>query len=81
MDRPGQGRRRVELGSAGTLTLKQSFQMVSGTLGATSVTGRLLGNEMTLTAGKTTYKGQVNGNAMSGTSSGGRSGSWSAAKK
>ena len=64
-----------------TLTLTQKFQMLTGTLGATAVTGRLLGNEVTLTAGKTTYKGQVNGNAMSGTASGGRNGSWSATKK
>jgi precorrin-6B methylase 2 len=63
------------------LSLTQKFQMLTGTLGATSITGRLLGNEITLTAGKTTYKGQVSGNAMSGTASGGRNGNWSATKK
>ena len=44
-----------------TLALKQKFQMLTGTLGAAAVTGRLLGNEITLTAGNTTYTGQVNG--------------------
>ena len=64
-----------------TLTLTQKFQMLTGTLGATPVTGRLLGNEVTITAGNTTYKGQVSGNGMSGTTSGGRNGNWSATKK
>jgi precorrin-6B methylase 2 len=64
-----------------TLTLTQKFQMLTGTLGTAAVTGRLRGNEITLTAGKTTYKGQVNGNAMSGTSTGGTNGNWSATKK
>jgi precorrin-6B methylase 2 len=64
-----------------TLTLTQKFQMLTGTLGTAAVTGRLRGNEITLTAGKTTYKGQVNGNAMSGTASGGTNGNWSATKK
>jgi precorrin-6B methylase 2 len=64
-----------------TLTLQQKFQMLTGTLGTAAVTGRLRGTEITLTAGNTTYKGQVNGNAMSGTTSGGRTGNWSATKK
>jgi len=64
-----------------TLSLTQKFQMLTGTLGATPVTGRLRGNEITLTAGGNTYKGQVNGTTMSGTMSGGRSGNWSATKK
>jgi hypothetical protein len=64
-----------------TLTLTQKFQVLTGTLGTAAVSGRLLGNEITLTAGNTTYKGQVNGNTMSGTTSGGRSGNWSATKK
>jgi hypothetical protein len=64
-----------------TLTLTQKFQVLTGTLGTAAVTGRLRGNEVTLTAGNTTYKGQVNGTTMSGTTSGGRSGNWSATKK
>ena len=65
----------------GTLELKQKFQMLSGTLGSTMVTGRLRGNDITLTAGNVTYKGQVSGTSMSGTMSGGRTGNWSATKK
>ena len=64
-----------------TLTLTQKYQMLSGTLGTASVTGRLHGNEITLTAGNATYKGTVNGTAMSGTITGGRTGNWTATKK
>lgn len=56
--------------SQGELTLRQSFQMITGTLssGATStpVTGRLRGKEISFTAGATRYTGRVNGNAMEG---------------
>ena len=49
----------------GQLTLKQEFQMVSGTLQnaegtAQPVTGRLLGDQITLQAGGREYKGKVN---------------------
>jgi precorrin-6B methylase 2 len=64
-----------------TLTLTQKFQMLTGALGSAAVTGRLRGNEITLTAGNTTYKGTVNGTTMSGTTTGGRNGNWSATKK
>ena len=64
-----------------TLSLQQKFQMLTGTMGTTSVSGRLRGNEITLTAGNVTYKGTVNGTSMSGTMSGGRTGNWTAAKK
>jgi hypothetical protein len=64
------------------LTLKQTFQMVEGTLGSTAITnGRLRGDELTFTAGGTKYSGRVNGNSISGTMSGGATGSWSATKK
>jgi len=67
--------------SFGELTLTQQFQMLNGTLrgptGTTPVTGRLLGEQITLTAGKTTYTGRVNGNGMEGMS--GNLG-WSASK-
>jgi hypothetical protein len=66
----------------GPLTLTQKFQMVSGTLGAAQIEGgRLRGDEISFTVGRTKYTGRVNGNAMSGTMSGGSSGSWSATKK
>jgi hypothetical protein len=64
------------------LTLKQKFQTVEGTLGSTAITGgRLRGDEITFTAGGTKYTGRVNGNSISGTMSGGSSGSWAATKK
>jgi len=58
----------------GTLTLKQTFQNVTGTLGSTPVTGKLRGNDITLTAGTTTYAGTVKGNTIAGTN-------WTATKK
>jgi hypothetical protein len=66
-----------------TLTLQQKYQMLTGTLGSTAVTGRLRGNEITLTAGNVRYAGQVDakGTGMSGTITGGRTGNWSATKK
>ena len=64
------------------LTLTQKFQKVEGTLGSTAITGgKLRGDEITFSAGGTKYTGKVNGNSISGTMSGGSSGSWSATKK
>ena len=64
----------------GDLTLTQQYQMITGTLGTTPISeGRLRGNEITFTAGGATYTGQVNGNAMQGTTSPG--GRWSATKR
>lgn len=56
----------------GDLVLKQSFQMVSGTLksGAKTVSitnGRLNGDQLSFTAGNVRYTGQVNGSIMQGT--------------
>jgi len=49
----------------GTLTLNQNFQMLSGTLGNAQVSaGKLRGDEITFTAGGTTYTGKVEGNTM-----------------
>jgi hypothetical protein len=53
----------------GELTLKQTFQMVSGTLkngGNTAQisNGKLNGDQISFTAGGTQYTGHVNGNAM-----------------
>jgi hypothetical protein len=56
------------------LTLKQSFQMLTGTLGSAKVTGRLRGDEITLTADNMKYAGKVEGNTMKGSN-------WSATRK
>jgi precorrin-6B methylase 2 len=67
----------------GKLTLKQEFQMISGTLesGATvaPVNGKLSGDQITFNAGNVSYTGRVNGNTMQGTvRSGGVTTPWSA---
>ena len=56
------------------LTLSQKFQMLTGKLGTTEVTGRLRGDEVTLTAGSMKYTGKVEGGAMKGAN-------WSANRK
>src|SRR5438105_3321288 len=52
----------------GDLTLKQEFQMVSGTLNSNGrtvpVQGKLTGDELTLTAGSREYHGKVNGKQL-----------------
>ncbi len=54
----------------GELRLRQSFQMISGTLSSNGtpvpVSGRLLGSEINFTAGSAVYTGRANGNAMEG---------------
>jgi hypothetical protein len=67
----------------GELTLKQTFQMVSGTLknGANTAqitNGKLHGDQITFTAGGAQYSGSVSGNTMEGSSNPG--GSWKAAR-
>jgi hypothetical protein len=60
-----------DLGQRGTLTLYQSFQMLSGSLGQAQVSqGRLRGDEISFTAGGTTYTGKVDGNTIRGTVNG-----------
>jgi hypothetical protein len=60
-----------EVPGRGTLTLYQTFQMVSGSLDKTQVSqGRLRGDEITFTAGGTTYTGKVDGNTIRGTANG-----------
>jgi SAM-dependent methyltransferase len=53
---------------AGELTLKQTYQMLSGTLqteGKTfAVEGRVRGEEITYTAGGRTYRGKMNGKSL-----------------
>jgi hypothetical protein len=65
----------------GELTLKQTYQNVSGTLktGETStpLTGKLNGEQITFSANETQYTGRVNGNAIE-VSSGGKQ--WTATR-
>jgi hypothetical protein len=63
----------------GDLTLKQEFQKLQGTLGSTKIEGKMIGDQITFTAGKSKYTGKVNGNTMQGTIDGG--GSWTATKR
>src|SRR5687768_7139089 len=47
----------------GALTLTQKFQVVSGTLGSTAISGgKLNGDEISFSAGNTKYTGKVQGN-------------------
>jgi hypothetical protein len=50
----------------GELTIVQKFQMVSGTLGSMPINGKLVGDQITFTAGSTQYSGRVNGNSIQG---------------
>ena len=65
----------------GALTLKQSFQMISGTLKSGNnstpiANGKLNGDQITFNAGGVLYTGRVSGNVMEGSVSTG--GSWKA---
>ena len=67
----------------GELTLKQNFQMLSGTLktggsSATIAKGKLNGDQIVFTAGGVEYTGRVNGNTIEGTTSG--KGAWTATR-
>lgn len=68
----------------GDLTLKQTFQMVSGNMKSgnviTPVNGQLNGDQITFTAGGAQYTGRVNGNSMEGTIKGGSNGNWTATR-
>ena len=69
----------------GELTLKQTFQMVSGSLksgtnAAPISDGRLRGDQITFTAGGAQYTGRVNGNTIEGTVKGGSSSKWTATR-
>jgi hypothetical protein len=78
---PAQAEGTWTVGSS-TLTLTQKFQMLSGTMGTETVTaGRLRGADITFNVGNVKYTGRVNGKTMSGTMSGGRTGSWTATQK
>jgi hypothetical protein len=67
----------------GELALKQTFQMISGTLRSGDVStpitnGRLNGDQISFTAGGNQYTGYVNGNVMEGNV--GSGGSWKASR-
>ena len=66
----------------GELNLKQTFQMITGTLRngnvTTPISGKLNGDQISFTAGGAQYTGRVNGNVIEGTVKGGSNGSWSA---
>jgi hypothetical protein len=66
----------------GELAIKQTFQMITGTLknGNTSsqINGKLNGDQITFSAGEAQYIGRVNGNAIEGTLKSG--GKWSATR-
>ncbi len=65
----------------GDLSIKQTFQMISGTLkngnASSQITGKLNGDQISFTAGGTQYTGKVSGNSMEGTAGGNK---WNASK-
>ena len=73
--------------SRGTLNLKQEFQMLSGSLNngnASAIVSdaKMLGDQITFTAGGAQYTGRVSGNSIDGTyKSGADNGKWSATKQ
>jgi len=69
----------------GELVLDQQFQKVSGTLLVNGTStyvsdGRLLGEEIQFTAGRTKYTGRVTGDTMQGNVHGDATGAWSATR-
>jgi len=69
----------------GELTIKQSFQMITGTLKtagkSTAIKGRMSGDQMTFKAGDAEYRGRVSADSIKGTvKSGGGTGDWSASR-
>jgi methyltransferase family protein len=50
----------------GELNIVQKFQMISGTLGSTAINGKLVGDQITFTAGATKYTGRVTGTTING---------------
>ncbi len=65
----------------GQLMLEQKYQMITGTLKSGSeairIKGKLIGDQLTFTAGNTQYTGRVNGNSMAGSAAGAN---WSATR-
>ena len=68
--------------SQGALTLKQSFQMLSGSLGTTPISdAKMRGDEILFKAGNASYTGRVQANTIRGTVTGGSSGTWTATRR
>ena len=65
----------------GELAIKQTFQVISGTLkngsSSSAINGKLNGDQITFTAGGTQYTGRVNGSSIDGTAGDNK---WSATK-
>jgi precorrin-6B methylase 2 len=69
----------------GELVLKQSFQMLTGTLrsGSSSLAisnGRMRGDQISFTAGGAEYSGRVSGSTIEGSITGGSGGNWTASR-
>ena len=65
----------------GQLMLKQEFQMLSGSLGSTTLAaGRVRGDEISFSVGAAKYTGRVDGNTIKGTITGGSGGAFTAAR-
>ena len=66
----------------GELTIIQTFQTITGTLKSANntqpISGKLVGDRISFTAGGAQYSGRVSGDAMEGT--GGSGGSWKASR-
>jgi len=70
------------LPNATTLTLKQQFQKVTGTLGSDPIAeGKLRGDDIVFTAKGVRYTGKVAGNEIRGTMTGGSGGNWTATRQ
>jgi precorrin-6B methylase 2 len=65
----------------GELRLTQRFQKLSGTLGSTSIDGRLRGDEITFSAGNMRFTGRVEGDVMRGTLTGSSQRTWTANRR
>ena len=66
----------------GDLKLTQQFQVLTGSLGSTPISdGKVRGREVTFTAGGVKYTGNVDGNTMTGSATGGNGSSWTATRK
>ena len=64
------------------MTLTQDYQFVKGTIGTQTVTGRLRGDEITLTSGKTEYSGRVSDDRIDGfAATAGRRAPWVAVRR
>jgi SAM-dependent methyltransferase len=50
----------------GNLTITQTFQMISGTLGSTPITGKVTGDQISFAAATTQYTGRVDGDTIRG---------------